>query len=148
MRCTNACVGESVPLSLSSATVSAFYTSVTLYTTFNVAAVNGRRLPRSLYLSLSTMSTLSTADKESSHDDSKYDRPITLDGDPVIWDRNPATLRGALKEVELYYMLELTRMDGSEMEPRKVEVYRHDNFPPNPSVPVNVIVPEEENVGE
>ena len=53
-----------------------------------------------------------------------------------------------VKEVELYYMLELTRMDGSEMEPRKVEVYRHDNFPPNPSVPVNVIVPEEENVGE
>ena len=46
MRCTNACVGESVPLSLSSATVSAFYTSVTLYTTFNVAAVNGRRLRR------------------------------------------------------------------------------------------------------
>ena len=52
------------------------------------------------------MSTLSTADKESSHDDSKYDRPITLDGDPVIWDRNPATLRGALKEVELYYTRE------------------------------------------
>ena len=105
MRCANACVGESVPLSLSSATVSAFYTSVTLYTTFNVAAVNGRRLPRSLYLSLAIMSTLSTADKESSYDDSK-DRPITLDGDPVIWDRNPATLRGALKEVELYYTRE------------------------------------------
>ena len=51
------------------------------------------------------MSTLST-DKESSHDDSKHDRPITLDGDPVIWDRNPATLRGALKEVELFYIRE------------------------------------------
>ena len=53
-----------------------------------------------------------------------------------------------VKEVELYYMLELTRMDGSEMEPRKVEVYRHDNFPPDPSVPVNVIVPEEDRGGE
>ena len=106
MRCINACGVESVVVVVVFSDSVCDLHRVVHYTTSNVAAVNGRRLSRSLYLSLSTMSTLSTADKESSHDDSKYDRPITLDGDPVIWDRNPATLRGALKEVELYYTRE------------------------------------------
>ena len=47
-----------------------------------------------------------------------------------------------VKNVELYYMLELTRTDGSEVEPRKVEIYQHDNFPPNPSRPVNIVLPQ------
>lgn len=63
----------------------------------------------------------------------------------LCWKANGA--KRSLHEVqfvELYYMLEMTGIDGSEAKPRKLKVYRHDNFPPNPSTPTSVRLPEKD----
>ena len=51
------------------------------------------------------MSTLSnTTDSATADIDRKT--PVTLDGDPIVWDGNPATLKGILEEIKLFYIRE------------------------------------------
>ena len=52
------------------------------------------------------MSTLSTTQSDSTPAEPDRNTPVTLDGDPVIWDGNPATLKGILEEVKLFYVRE------------------------------------------
>ena len=50
------------------------------------------------------MSTLSTTQSDSTTAEPDRNTPVTLDGDPVIWDGNHATLKGILEEVKLFYV--------------------------------------------